>query len=139
MCRRDRVTMRRSPDPRVGIVFVLSLGTLLLAGTHSAMAQVDYTGVPSSSSQDTYLGTYVGPASAVGTAVAGTAPSAASVPQGGAGRTASVAGAPLPDSVEASELGERSVVTGWDLVTIGALGLTAVIAFALSAGRFRRF
>ena len=126
MFRRNRVPMNRSL--RTAIVFFAHTATLLLAGTSAAVAQVGYTGVPSPST-DTYVGTYVGPSSAVGTAAGG----------GGATRVASVANTPQPDAAQATEPSERRVVTGWDLVTIAALGLAAVVAFAVSAGRFRLF
>jgi hypothetical protein len=120
--------MNRSLLLRTAIVFVAHAGTLLLAGTSAAVAQVGYTGLPSSPPSETYVGTYVGPPSAVGTVVGA----------GGAPRAASVANT-QPDAAEVTEPGERSVVTGWDLVTIAALGMAAVVGFAVSAGRFRLF
>jgi hypothetical protein len=135
----DGVAMRCALHRRVTIAFALCVGTLLLAETHSAMAQVGYTGVPLPPLPDTYIGTYVGPASSVGTVVAAPGPLAASVPQDVVRRPASVANSPLDGAVEATAPRQRGVITGWDLATIGALGLTAVIAFALSAGRFRRY
>ena len=138
MSRPDRVPMKRSLPVRATIVFVLCGATLLLAGTPPTVAQVGYTGVPSPPPGDIYVGSYVGPASAVGTG-AGTGARAATVPQGGAARTASVASAPQAESAQATDPGERGVVTGWDLVTIAALGLTGVVAFAVSAARFRGF
>lgn len=139
MSRPDPVPMMRSLPARATIVFALCAATLLLAGTPSTVAQVGYTGVPSPPPADIYVGTYVGPASARGTVVAGTGAQAATAPQAGAARTALV-GSPLQaESAQATEPGERGVVTGRDLVTIAALGLTGVVAFALSARRFRGF
>lgn len=137
MRRRDRTPMKRSLPLLASIVLVLCAGTFVPGGTPSAAAQVGYTGVPSSSSTDTYLGTYVGPPSAVGTVVANTGAPAASVPHGGAARTPSLAHASGDYAAEAAEPGDHSVVTGWDLVTIAALGLAGVVAFAVSAGRLR--
>ena len=127
--------MKRSLPLLGSIMLVLSAGILVVGGTPLA-AQVGYTGVPAAPSPDTYLGTYVGTPSAVGTVVGGTG-APVSVPQGGAARTASVAHAPEDYAAEAAEPGDHSVVTGWDLVTIAALGLAGVVAFAVSAGRLR--
>lgn len=133
MRRPDRAPLkssrRRGP---CGFLLVLLTGTVLLTGAPAALGQAGYTGVtPPPPIVDTYVGPYVGLGPPAGGAVQLATPRA----QGAAGAAISV-GNPLGDA-SAVDRGANRVVTGWDMVTIAALGFTAVIAFAVSAGRFR--
>ncbi len=128
---------------RLGLLLVLwSAATLLLTGAAPALGQVDYAGVPPVPPVpdvyvDTYVGTYagspLGAAPPVATAVRPPGPP----PPGRSGGTMSVSSAALGEAPQALVEGDRRLVTGWDVVTIAALGLTAVVAFAISAARFR--
>lgn len=121
-----------------GLLFVLSAGAFLLLGT-PALGQVQYTGVPTPPppgeiyvepvSVDPYTG--VRPPAVV--LARRPAPDAGGGPSG----PVSVASRPLEDLTTTPEQGDGSLVTGWDLVTLAGLGLTAVVAFAVSAGRYR--
>ena len=136
--------MRRSRQSRATLLLVFSAGALLLLlGAAPASGQVDYTGVPPVPTGpdvyvvDTYVGTYAGNPPAVAPLVAAGFRPMGPPPLGGSGGTMSVASAALAEGPEATIEGDRSLVTGWDLVTMTALGLTAVVAFAISAARFR--
>ncbi|MDQ4069863.1 MAG: hypothetical protein M3203_10410 [Actinomycetota bacterium] len=121
----------------------MSVGTvLLLGGAAPALGQVDYTGVPPTAPPpdvyvvDTYVGAPAASSPGVVTSVgAGVRPSAlpSQLATGGAIFVADAALGVAP----AVDEGDRRLVTGWDVVTIGALGLTAVVAFAVAAARFR--
>lgn len=143
MPRPDGAGVRRpAPAGARRLLLLLPAGiVLLLAGAAPALGQAGYTGLPPAAPQDayvveayvaTYAGTPPGVAPPLGAAVRSPAP-----PLSGSGGTVSVAGASLDDAPPAAGQGDRRLVTGWDVVTITALGLTAVVAFATSAARFR--
>ena len=137
------VTRRGRSRPTPGLPLMLALGTvLLLSGATPALGQLGYTGTPPAASpQDVYVGDpYVSPyvASSPGVAPpAGEAVRSAGLRPSGTAAAVSVTDAalsdPPPDVVE----GDGSVVTGWDVVAITALGLTAVAGLSASAGRLR--
>lgn len=117
------------------LLFVLAAATFLLVGTQPALGQVDYTGVPTSVPPgDTYVGPYAGLSPGVASAALGTVR-----PPGPPSRSASmsVGNAALGDVPSAAQRSDPRLVTGWDLVTMAALGLTGVVAFAVSAARYR--
>lgn len=126
--------MRRSRRPRATLLLLtLSAGAFLLAGA-PALGQTGYTGVePPPPPGDTYVGPYAGIATPPGVAVRLPTPT----PQGPSGAAVSVATGALGDPGQTADPNRRNLVTGWDLVAVAALGLVAVVAFAVSAGRFR--
>ena len=144
MRRPDPAGVRRpAPAGARRLLLLLSAGSaLLLAGAAPALSQADYTGLPPAPPQDPYvIETYVGTSGNTSPGVAppvgaGVRPPAPP-PLTGSGGTVSVASAALDDAPPAPVQGDRRLVTGWDVVTITALGLTAVVAFATSAARFR--
>lgn len=137
--------MESSPHVRHGRTrLVVSTGTflvaLLVAGAPAALAQVGYTGVPTSPPPgDVYVEpVYVDPYTGVGApspVVAARLPAVA--PQRRPAGVMSVDTRSLDDLRPASEPTAGRLVTGWDLVTLAGLGLTAVVAFGVSAGRVR--
>ena len=134
--------VRRSRQSWRTLLFVSTAAASLLTGSAPAFGQVDYTGVPPVPPVpdvyvvDTYVGTYAGtPPGAAPPVAAGIRPAAP--PLGGSDGRTSVAGAALGEAPEPLVEGDRRVVTGWDLVTMTALGLTGLVAFAISAARFR--
>ena len=138
----DAAPMRASRHlPVVRRLLLLVVGPIaLLSGVAPALGQVDYTGVPPITAPpdayvvDTYVNTYAGTSPGAVTLVgAGPRPSASQV---GSGGTISVANAALGEAPRVDEV-DRRLVTGWDVLTIAALGLTAVVAFAVAAARFR--
>lgn len=137
MRRPDRAPLKTSRHRGAcGFLLVLMTGTVLLTGAPAALGQAGYTGVaPPPPIVDTYVGPYVGPYVGLGPPAGGAVQLATPRAQGAAGPVISV-GNPLGDP-SAIDRGANRVVTGWDMVTIAALGFTAVIAFAVSAGRFR--
>ena len=136
-----RVRRPRRPPVRT-LLRILGLGgVLLLSGAAPALGQVDYTGVPPTVNPpdvyvvDTYVGTPASNSPGVVTLVsAGIRPPAMITPTGSPG-TLSVADAAAADP-PVNE-GDRRLVTGWDLVTVAGLGVTALAAFAVSGLRFR--
>lgn len=124
-------------------LFLLAVGSMpLLMGVAPAQGQVGYTGVPPTTAPpdvyvvDTYGDTSPGAQPGVVTLVgAGVRPSALPSPIGSGG-TISVADGALGEAPAVDE-GDGRLVTGWDVLVIGALGLTAVVAFAVTAARFR--
>jgi hypothetical protein len=123
-------------------VFLLAVAMPLLTGLAPALGQVDYTGVPPApASPDVYVvDTYVGTAAGTGPNVvtvtgSGTRPSVLPS-QLGLGGTISLTDAAVGQAPIVDE-GDHRLVTGWDVLTIAGLGLTAVVAFAVAAGRFR--
>lgn len=139
----DATPMRGSRHRRVRRRLLLfAVGSMpLLTGVAPALGQVDYTGVPPTTAPpDVYVvDTYVGASGNTSPGVmilvgAGVPPSALPSQLASAG-TISVADAAL-GAAPAVDEGDRRLVTGWDVVTIAALGLTAVVAFA-AAARFR--
>lgn len=124
-------------------LFLLAVGTMpLLTGVAPALGQAEYTGVlpttppPDVYVVDTYVGTSPGTSPGVVTLVgAGVRPSVFPSQLGSVG-TISVADGALGDAPAVDE-GDGRLVTGWDVLTIGALGLTAVVAFAVGGARFR--
>lgn len=131
-----------SGQPRVRLrLFLWAVGTMpLLAGVAPALGQDGYTGVPPTTAPpdvyvvDAYVGASPGTSPGVVTLVgAGVRPSALPSPLGSVGAI-SVADGALGDAPAVDE-GHGRLVTGWDVFTIGALGVTAVVAFA--AARFR--
>lgn len=133
---------RPAPAGARRLLLLLSAGTvLLLAGAAPALSQAEYTGLPPAPPQDpyvleAYVGTFGNTSPGVVTPVGGVRPPGPPPLTGSAG-TVSVANAPLDDAPPAAGQGDRRLVTGWDVVIITALGLTAVVAFATSAARFR--
>ena len=135
------------PSPSAGrrpvLRFVLSTAVLsfaaLMAGASPALAQVGYTGIPAPPPPgDVYVQpVYVDPYTGVGAPPGGPGRLPAPLPSGGPTGVMSVATGPLDDRPPTGDQGARAVVTGWDLVTLAGLGLTAVVAFAVSAGRSR--
>ena len=113
------------------LVFAVSAGTLLLVGS-PALAQTGYTGIPPT---DTYVGpvdTYVGLGGSPRAGVALSAPT----PQGSTGGMITVGTEGLDGPPETLSDGRRNLVSGWDLITIAAVGLTVAVGFARSTGRF---
>lgn len=146
MRRPDRTAAPLSRRSRARRRLVLSaVGSLsLLTAVAPALGQVDYTGVPPTTAPpdvyvvDAYVGTSPGTSPGVVARVgAGARPSALASQVGSAG-TLSVADGD-PGDAPAVDEGDGRLVTGWDVLTIGALGLTAVVAFAIAAARFRSF
>lgn len=139
----EGAAVRRPRHHRGAMLFAFSAAASLLMGPGPAFGQVDYTGVPPAPPADdvyvveTYVGTYAGNPPAVASQVAAGVRPLGPPPLGGSGGTMSVASAALGEGPEAAIEGDRRLVTGWDVVTMTALGLTAVVAFAVSAARFR--
>lgn len=128
---------RRGAKSR-GLLFLLSVVAFVLLGT-PALGQAGYTGVPTPPPPG---GMYVGPVSVDpytgARAPAVVLPRLPAPDRGGEpSGPVSVASGRLDDLAPTPEQGKGSLVTGWDLVTLAGLGLTAVVAFAVSAGRFR--
>lgn len=136
--------MRRGRSCRARrAALLLACGTvLLLSGATPARGQLGYTGVPPTSPSsdvyvgDTYAGLYLGPSPSVATAAGGVVRSSGPASSGTAA-TLSVADAALNDGPPEMAEGDRRLVTPWDVVSIAALGLTAVAGLSASAGRFR--
>ena len=144
MRRPDAGPVRRpAPTGARRLLLLLSAGiVLLLAGAAPALSQAEYAGLPPAPPQDVYVvdayvATYAGAPPGVAPPVGGGVRPLGPPPLSGSGGTVSVAGAPLDDAPPAADQGDRRLVTGWDVITITALGLTAVVAFATSAARFR--
>lgn len=122
---------------------VLSTGVFLLAvlavGGSAALAQAGYTGVPVPPPPgDLYVDPVsVDPYTGVRPPTAVVARLPAPQPPSGPNGVMSVATGRLDDLPPGGDGGNRALVTGWDLVSLAGLGLTAVVAFAVSAGRFR--
>ena len=125
------------------LLLLLSAGiVLLLAGAAPALSQAEYTGLPPAPLQDAYVveafvAAYAGVSPGVPPSVGGAVRPLGPPPLSGSGGTVSVASSSLDDAPPAAAQGDRRLVTGWDVITITALGLTAVVAFATSAARFR--
>ncbi|MDQ3898098.1 MAG: hypothetical protein M3326_12810, partial [Actinomycetota bacterium] len=83
-----------------------------------------------------YVNPYVGASAAVGAPV-GDGVRRSGPPLSGSGGTVSVTDAALGDPPTDRTEGDRRLVTGWDVVSITALGLTAVVGLSASAARFR--
>lgn len=139
----DDTLTRGSRHPRVRRgLFLLAMGSMALTGIAPALGQVDYTGVPPTTAPsdvyvvDAYVGTYAGASPATVTVVGAGVRASVLPSQLGSGGTISVADAALGDAPTVDE-GGRRLVTGWDVLTLAALGLTAVVAFAVAAARFR--
>lgn len=138
---RGALLMRGRERSRRLLFLLLIAGIFMLAGAPAALGQAAYyTGVtpPLPPIEGTYVGAYVGPSIGLfgspGTGAGGQPPAPGA--QGGARSVVSVGveaggGFPLTD-----DLGQR-FVTGRDLVTVAALGLTGVVGLAVSAGRSR--
>lgn len=112
---------------------------LLVAGAPGALAQAGYTGVPPSPPPgDAYVEpVYVDPYTGVGAPPVVVARLPVVAPQRQPAGVVSVGTGPLDGLGPTSEQTDGRLVTGWDLVTLAGLGLTAVLAFAVSAGRIR--
>lgn len=135
MRRPDGVVMERSRRLRSTLLLlVLSPGAVLLAGA-PAVGQTGYTGIgpPPPPPGDTYVVSYPGIPTPSGVVVRLPEPA----PRGPSGAAVSVQTQGLGDPPQTVGADRRNLVTGWDLVAVTGLGLTAVIAFAVSAGRFR--
>ena len=115
------------------------LVALLVTGAPAALAQAGYTGVPPSPPPgDVYVEpVYVDPYSGVGAPPVVVARLPVVAPQRRPAGVMSVGAGPLDGLGPTSEQTDGRLVTGWDLVTLAGLGLTAVVAFAVSAGRIR--
>lgn len=148
MRRPDRTAAPLSRRSRARRRLVLSAaGSLsLLTAVAPALGQVGYTGVPPTTAPpdvyvvDAYVGTSPGTSPGVVARVgAGARPSALASQVGSAGTVSVADGGPgdAPAVDEGDGGGDGRLVTGWDVLTIGALGLTAVVAFAIAAARFR--
>ena len=83
-----------------------------------------------------YAGAYVGPSPGGGTSAGGAGRLSPSMSQGAAGSAISLANNALGDPAPAIDAGDPRLFTGRDLLTFAALG-SAVVAFAVSASRFR--
>lgn len=128
------VVDRSRPVRATLLLLMLSAGAFLLAGA-PALGQTGYTGVgpPPPPPGDTYVGPYTGIAAAPGVAARLPEP----MPRGLADATVSVASRGLGGPPQTVDADRRNLVTGWDLVALASLGLTAVVAFAVSTGRLR--
>lgn len=135
MRRPDAADVRR-------LLFLLSASAVLvLAGAAPAASQAEYTGLPPAGPHDAYVvdayvGTYADTSPGIATLAEGGVRPPAPPLRGSAG-SVSVASAPFDDAPPTADQGDRRLVTAWDVITMIALGLTAVVAFATSAARFR--
>lgn len=136
--------MESSPHVRHGRTrLVVSTATflvaLLVAGAPAALAQVGYTGVPPSPPPgDVYVEpVYVDPYTGAGAPPVGAARLPAVAPQRRPAGAMSVDTGSPGDLRPTPEQTAGRLVTGWDLATLAGLGLTAVVAFGVSAGRIR--
>ena len=144
MRRPDPSAVRRpAPAGARRLLFLLFAGSVLaLTGAAPALSQAEYTGLPLAAPQDAYVmeayvATLNGASPGVAPPLGGPVRPPVPAPLAGSGGTVSVASASLDDAPPAADQGDRRLVTGWDVITITALGLTAVVAFATSAARFR--
>lgn len=140
MHRPDSGRMASSGHLRGGWLLLLALAAFLLAGG-PALGQTGYTGVtppPPPPPGDTYVDP-VQAYPALGASPGGLARLPAPAPAGSPGTAMSVGTENLNESAQPLDQGRGRLVTGWDLVIVAALGLTALVAFATTAGRFRSF
>ena len=122
------------------LLFLLAVaGLFVVAVPAPAVGQAEYTGIaPPVPPADPYVGsTYAGLSPGAGAPPVVAARSPGTPPGSRAPAILSVGNAALGEAPEVVDEASHRLVTGWDLVTIGALGLTAVVAFAVSAARFR--
>jgi hypothetical protein len=121
------------------LLFLLLTGSLVLTAAPAALGQGGYTGVtPPRPVGDPYVGPYVGPylgPQGLPIAAERAGEFSGPGPQGSAGGAISVENAAGDASSPAQ--GDDGLLTRSDLVTSGALGLGALIAFVLATGRFR--
>lgn len=146
MSRPDNAVARRARSSRARrslslLLFVLGTVVLLSAAT-PAMAQVGYAGVPSAPPpSDVYVGdAYVSPYAGGSTGVAaprGVGDRSPGAPASGAAAAVSVRDPALTDRPPDVVRGDGRLVTGWDVVSLTALGLVAVAGLSASAGRWR--
>lgn len=130
--RPESATMGSSRLLGAALLLFASAGTLLLIGS-PAFAQTGYIGVPPVDPYVVPVGSYVGIGTSPGAGVRSSGPT----PQGSPGAVITVGTEGLGAPPDTLIVGRRSVVTGWDLVVIAAVGLTAVAGFAVPTGRFR--
>ena len=126
---------------RSRLLFFVATAIFSLAGAPAALGQVDYVGIPPPTGDPyivTYVGTYAGPSPQFGGPAGGAGQVLAPpVSQAGANGGISVSTAALGESPQPVDEGDGRLVTGWDLVTMAAIGLGALAALAVPAGRFR--
>ncbi len=139
--RRSQEAPAPSSGHRAGrrLLLLVLAGSFLLAAAPAALAQVGYTGVdPPPQTRDTdadpYVGLYVSPSQDPGMSTVSAGPFSAPRPSSAVGGAISVGNAALGDVSPPVEQGD-GLLTRSDLVTTTALGLTAVIAFAVATGR----
>lgn len=129
---------RRRGAKAQGLLVLLSAAAFVILGT-PALGQAPYTGVPTPPPPgDIYVepvsvDPYTGARPPAVVLARLPAPDRGGEPSG----PVSVGSRRLDDLAAPPEQGEGALVTGWDLVTLAGLGSTAVVAFAVSAGRFR--
>ncbi|MDQ3980200.1 MAG: hypothetical protein M3314_11710 [Actinomycetota bacterium] len=135
-----RASRGRGRGGRHLLLFLL-VGSFLLGAAPAALAQAGYAGLtPPPPNGDLYVGTastYAGPSPNLGVAAVPAGALSAQSTQGGADRPTSGPNLTLGDASSPIDEGGGGLLTRSDLVASAALGLAALVGFAVATGRLR--
>jgi len=122
-------------SPSRALLVALVAGIFLLIGD-PALAQTGYTGVGLPPPPDTYVAPIADLYAGLGASPGEAVPFPAPTPRP-SGEVITVSTERLGDPLLALDQGRQGLFTGWDLVALAALGLTAAAGFAVAVGRSR--